>query len=116
MEETWTTAEHRLWELGEEPVLHKDIELVGVAVSGESFTATLGGILPCPTLTEFQNGNTWAVTREGSDEFNEQDIILQLNGCELTELHLGSMNAVRVNDNQAIRVLVVVACARVWIK
>jgi hypothetical protein len=115
MTDFWVTAENRLWEIGEEPVLRNDIALIGVSISADGFAATLGGMLPCETLTEFQNGNTWVVTR-GGDEFKEEDIVLQLNGCELIDMHLGAMTTMRMGDNSAVSVAVNVACERVWIK
>jgi hypothetical protein len=114
----WISTYNRLWEIvGDEAVPRNNVELIGVSITGDGAEVTLGGPLPCTELTEFQSGNTWVVTRnEESVKYNEDDIILQLNGCEFAEMHIGSMTDIRVSEAHQTMVVVKVRCERVWIK
>lgn len=114
----WINTYHRLWEVvGDKAKPRNNVDLVGVSITKEGAEATLVGPLPCPVLTEFQDGNSWVVTRnEQSVKYREDDIILQLNGCAVMETHFGQMTTMSPSNAQVASVLVKVRCGRVWIK
>lgn len=112
----WTTGRNMLWRAdGDEFILVTGVSLLGIRIAADGQSATFGAEMPAPILTEFEADSTWVVT-EGDELPGEDNIIIQLNGCHLAELHFGTVTSYSPFEHGTVNVAVNVNCDRVWIK